>query len=131
MLYYNESLPSENCAYILLRRRPLCKLDAYLLLSINGDVRLTLANAGFHYCQHYFSKRTWCLGQFLELVLRSYMRYVVKPTLTHRMDRKPEYRIQHVFSGFLLVFFLLFDHQEAFHCCLVIACVNKINMISI
>ena len=27
--------------------------------------------------------------------------------------------------------FLLFDHQEAFHCCLVVACVNKINMISI
>ena len=57
--------------YILLRRRPPCKLDAFLLLSINGDLRLTLADAGFHYCQHYFSKRTQCLGRFLELVLRN------------------------------------------------------------
>ena len=28
-------------------------------------------------------------------------------------------------------YFLIFDYQEAFHCCLVIACINKINMISI
>ena len=27
--------------------------------------------------------------------------------------------------------FLLFDCQEAFHCCLVVACINRINMISI
>ena len=26
---------------------------------------------------------------------------------------------------------LLFDCQEAFHCCLVVACINRINMISI
>ena len=44
------------------------KLDAFLLLSINGDLRLTLADVGFHYnCQRYFSKRTRCLGRFLEL----------------------------------------------------------------
>ena len=35
-----------------------------------------------------------------------------------------------MFSGFL-PFFLLFDYQEAFHCCLVVACINRINMISI
>ena len=35
-----------------------------------------------------------------------------------------------MFSGFL-PFLLLFDYQEAFHCCLVIACINRINMISI
>ena len=28
-------------------------------------------------------------------------------------------------------YFLLFDNQEAFHCCLVVACINRINMISI
>ena len=28
-------------------------------------------------------------------------------------------------------YFLLFDYQEAFHCCLVVACSNRINMISI
>ena len=28
-------------------------------------------------------------------------------------------------------YLLLFDYQEAFHCCLVIACINRINMISI
>ena len=28
-------------------------------------------------------------------------------------------------------YFLIFDYQEAFHCCLVVACINKINMISI
>ena len=28
-------------------------------------------------------------------------------------------------------YFLLFDYQEAFHCCLVVACINRINMISI
>ena len=28
-------------------------------------------------------------------------------------------------------FILLFDCQEAFHCCLVVACSNRINMISI
>ena len=31
----------------------------------------------------------------------------------------------------LMSFILLFDCQEAFHCCLVIACSNRINMISI
>ena len=31
----------------------------------------------------------------------------------------------------LLSFILLFDCQEAFHCCLVVACSNRINMISI
>ena len=31
----------------------------------------------------------------------------------------------------LLSFLLLFDYQEAFHCCLVVACRNRINMISI
>ena len=35
-----------------------------------------------------------------------------------------------MFSGFL-PFVLLFDYQEAFHCCLVVACSNRINMISI
>ena len=28
-------------------------------------------------------------------------------------------------------FLLLFDCQEAFHCCLVVTCINRINMISI
>ena len=28
-------------------------------------------------------------------------------------------------------YFLLYDYQEAFHCCLVVACINRINMISI
>ena len=58
-----------SLCYILLRRQPLCKLDAFLLLSINGDLRLTLtlADTGFHYCQRYFSKRTRYLGRFLEL----------------------------------------------------------------
>ena len=28
-------------------------------------------------------------------------------------------------------YFLLFDYQEAFHCCLAVACINRINMISI
>ena len=28
-------------------------------------------------------------------------------------------------------YLLLFDCQEAFHCCLVVACINRINMISI
>ena len=58
----------------ILRRRPLCKLDAFLLLSINGDLASsnTIADAGFHYCQRYSSKRTRCLGRFPELVLRSY-----------------------------------------------------------
>ena len=28
-------------------------------------------------------------------------------------------------------FLLLFDYQDAFHCCLVVACINRINMISI
>ena len=31
----------------------------------------------------------------------------------------------------LMSFILLFDCQEAFHCCLVVACSNRINMISI
>ena len=31
----------------------------------------------------------------------------------------------------LMLFILLFDCQEAFHCCLVVACSNRINMISI
>ena len=31
----------------------------------------------------------------------------------------------------LISFILLFDCQEAFHCCLVVACSNRINMISI
>ena len=31
----------------------------------------------------------------------------------------------------LMSFILLFDRQEAFHCCLVVACSNRINMISI
>ena len=35
-----------------------------------------------------------------------------------------------VFSDFVS-FLLLFDYQEAFHCCLVVACSNRINMISI
>ena len=29
------------------------------------------------------------------------------------------------------LYLLLFDYQEAFHCCLVVACINRINMISI
>ena len=64
-------------------------------------------------------------------VLRSYMRYAFKPILTHRMDRKPEYRNPAWFFLDFCRLFLLFDYQEAFHCCLVVACVNKINMISI
>ena len=35
-----------------------------------------------------------------------------------------------VFSEFV-PFLLLFDYQEAFHCCLVVAYINRINMISI
>ena len=35
-----------------------------------------------------------------------------------------------VFSDFVSFLFLL-DCQEAFHCCLVVACINRINMISI
>ena len=35
-----------------------------------------------------------------------------------------------VFSDFVS-FLLLLDCQEAFHCCLVVACINRINMISI
>ena len=31
----------------------------------------------------------------------------------------------------ICVLLLLFDCQEAFHCCLVVACINRINMISI
>ena len=31
----------------------------------------------------------------------------------------------------LMSFLLLLDCQEAFHCCLVVACINRINMISI
>ena len=31
----------------------------------------------------------------------------------------------------LMSFILLFDCQEAFHCCLVVACSNRIDMISI
>ena len=31
----------------------------------------------------------------------------------------------------LMSFLLLFGYQEAFHCCLVVACSNRINMISI
>ena len=31
----------------------------------------------------------------------------------------------------LMSFILLFDCQEAFHCCLVVACSNRINMINI
>ena len=46
---------------------------------------------------------------------------------TVRGDRMAEFS---VFSGFL-PFFLLFHYQEAFHCCLVVACSNRINMISI
>ena len=42
---------------------------------------------------------------------------------THTQDRQERRIVE--FS------FLPFDHQEAFHCSLVVACVNKINMISI
>ena len=35
-----------------------------------------------------------------------------------------------MFSDFVS-FLLLLDCQEAFHCCLVVACINRINMISI
>ena len=35
-----------------------------------------------------------------------------------------------MFSDFVS-FLLLLDCQEAFHCCLVVTCINRINMISI
>ena len=53
----NRRLPATFEGPVLLRRWPLCKLEAFLLRSINGDLRLTLADAGFHYCQRYFSKK--------------------------------------------------------------------------
>ena len=58
------------------------QVKRFLLLSINGDLRLTLADTGFHYCQRYFSKRTQCLGRFPELQCCVAMRYAVKPVQT-------------------------------------------------
>ena len=57
----------SSVCYILLRRQPLCKLKAFLLLSTNRDLRLTLDDAGIHYCPRYFWERTRYLGRFLEL----------------------------------------------------------------
>ena len=56
--------------YILLGRRSLCKLEAFLLLSIYYLFYLrlsTLDDAGIHYCPRYFWERTRYLGRFLEL----------------------------------------------------------------
>ena len=59
--------------------------------TINRDLCLTLADAGFHYCQRYFSKRTQYLGRFLELKCSVAMRYAFKQVArnyTHTQDRQ-------------------------------------------
>ena len=57
------------------------------------------------------------------------MHYAVKPVQTscEELQDGQDTRIAESSVRFLdfCRFFLLFDHQEAFHCCLVIACVNK------
>ena len=123
-MFHRFHMKVGQFCYILLCRRPLCKLYryAFLLLSINGDLRRTVADAGFLYCQHYFSKRTRCLGRFPELQCCIAMRYTVKPIQTscdELQDRRmQECRIEESSMCFLdfCHFFLLFDHQEAFHC---------------
>ena len=47
--------------------------------------------------------------------------------VTHELrGRQPQWLCSEFVS-----FLLLFDCQEAFHCCLVVTCINRINMISI
>ena len=97
------------------------KLLWELLLSINGDLHLTVSRRRFpqfHYCQRYFSKRTWCLGRCLELqccgsyALCSQTRSNELRGITGRTGSQNLVCVFWISAGF----FLLFDHQQAFHC---------------